>query len=58
MLCLVCGLAFTPTATSHTVSFRGKDYQVCASECARKLRSNPPRYGVSSQTPKAAKGRR
>jgi YHS domain-containing protein len=55
--CPVCSLAFTPSAASAVVSLKGKDHHVCGSECARKLRSNPPRYGVSMQTEKT-RGRR
>lgn len=58
MLCPVCGLGFAVSPTTPVVSVRGKDYNVCASECARKLRSNPPRYGVSMQAPKQKGGRR
>ena len=57
MLCPVCGLSFTPSATTPVVTLKGKDHNVCASECARKLRSNPPRYGVPTHEPKQ-RGRR
>jgi YHS domain-containing protein len=57
VLCPVCGLGFAIGPTNLNVSIRGKDHAVCSSECARKLRSNPPKYGVSMQAPKG-KGRR
>jgi len=57
VLCPVCGLSFTPSATTPVVTLKGKDHNVCASECARKLRSNPPRYGVPTHEPKQ-RGRR
>lgn len=58
MLCPVCGLGFAVSPTTPIVSLRGKDHHVCASECARKLRSNPPRYGVPTHVPKVKGGRR
>lgn len=58
MLCPVCGLGFAISPDTPIVNIRGKDHHVCASECARKLRSNPPKYGVSMQAPKQGKGRR
>jgi YHS domain-containing protein len=57
VLCPVCGLGFSISEATPVVTLRGKDHHVCTSECARKLRSNPPRYGVSMQAPKV-KGRR
>lgn len=58
MLCPVCSLGFAVSPTTPVVSLRGKDYYVCASECVRKMRSNPPRYGVPTHAPKIGKGGR
>lgn len=58
MLCPVCGLGFAVAPETPIVTLRGKDHPVCTSDCARKLRSNPPRYGVSMQAPKTKGGRR
>lgn len=57
MLCPVCGMGFAVSATTPVVTLRGKDHHVCSSDCARKLRSNPPRYGVKLNEPKRG-GRR
>jgi YHS domain-containing protein len=58
VLCPVCGLGFSVSEATPVVTLRGKDHHVCTSECARKLRSNPPKYGVPTHEPKVRAGRR